>query len=115
MSLVKKLQIQEGVKIRLVDAPDGLDLSELPSTRSATASAIMVFVLDAKALEKREKSIVGAASEDRLTWVAYPKAGQLGTDLNRDKLAALLTGKGVRPVRQISLDDVWSALRYRPA
>jgi hypothetical protein len=50
-----------------------------------------------------------------LTWVAYPKAGQLGTDLNRDKLAALLKADGVRPVRQIAIDDVWSALRLRPA
>jgi hypothetical protein len=58
---------------------------------------------------------VAAASQDRLTWVAYPKGGQLGTDLNSDSLAADLAESGVRPVRQISLDEVWSALRFRPA
>ncbi len=26
----------------------------------------------------------------RLSWIAYPKAGRLGTDLNRDRLAGLL-------------------------
>ncbi len=37
------------------------------------------------------------------------------TDLNRDTLAALLTERGVRPVRQVAIDDVWSALRFRAA
>jgi hypothetical protein len=45
--------------------------------------------------------------------VAYPKAGQLGTDINRDTLAASLTDRGAQPVRQVALDDVWSALRFR--
>jgi hypothetical protein len=42
------------------------------------------------------------------------KPGQLGTDLNRDSLAALLAEGGVQPVRQIAIDAVWSALRFRP-
>jgi hypothetical protein len=29
-------------------------------------------------------------------------------------LAALLVENGVQPVRQIAIDDVWSALRFRP-
>ena len=55
-----------------------------------------------------------AARRDALAWVAYPKAGQLGTDLNRDRLAGLLAERNVRAVRQVSIDDVWSALRFRP-
>ncbi|MFE2102127.1 MULTISPECIES: hypothetical protein [unclassified Streptomyces] len=46
--------------------------------------------------------------------MAYPKGGKLGTDLNRDTLAAALSERGVRPVRQIAIDDIWSALRFRP-
>jgi hypothetical protein len=55
-----------------------------------------------------------AARDDRLAWVAYPKGQQLGTDLNRDRLAVTARERGVRPVRQISIDEVWSALRFRP-
>jgi len=29
--------------------------------------------------------------------------------------AALLTERGVQPVRQVAIDDTWSALRFRPA
>lgn len=42
-------------------------------------------------------------------------AAKLGTDLNRDSLAARLSERGIRAVRQISLDETWSALRFRPA
>jgi hypothetical protein len=28
---------------------------------------------------------------------------------------SVLAGYGVQPVRQVSLDDTWSALRFRPA
>jgi hypothetical protein len=41
--------------------------------------------------------------------------GRLGTDLNRDVLAALLTERGVQPVRQVAIDETWPALRFRPA
>src|SRR5512142_1859333 len=58
---------------------------------------------------------VAAARADRLAWISYPKGGQLGTDLNRDRLAAALAGRGVQPVRQVSVDDTWPALRFRPA
>jgi hypothetical protein len=71
-------------------------------------------VTDQAALEEHRRRIVNAVNEKRLTWVAYPKAGQLGTDLNRDSLAALLNASGIEPVRQIAVDDVWSALRFRP-
>jgi hypothetical protein len=47
-------------------------------------------------------------------WIAYPKAGKLGTDLSRDILAAL-TAEGIQPVRQVTVDETWSALRFRPA
>ncbi|MDJ0459924.1 hypothetical protein PUN71_022205 [Arthrobacter sp. NQ7] len=56
-----------------------------------------------------------AALEDRIAWVAYPKAKKLGTDLNRDILASEMTARGAEPVRQVSLDETWSALRFRPA
>jgi hypothetical protein len=44
-----------------------------------------------------------------------PWGAQLGTDLNRDILRESLADRGVQPVRQIAIDQVWSALRFRPA
>jgi hypothetical protein len=75
---------------------------------------LLIFVADRSALEEHRTEIVGSAASDRLTWVSYPKSGQLGTDLHRDSVAALLSTGGIQPVRQIALNDVWSALRFRP-
>jgi hypothetical protein len=49
---------------------------------------------------------------DAIAYVAYPEARQLGTDLNRDILWRHLTKVGLRGVRQVSLDDVWLAMRF---
>jgi hypothetical protein len=78
-------------------------------------AGLLIFVADRSTLEVHRTQIVEAATSDRVTWVSYPKSGQLGTDLNRNSLAALLSGDGIQPVRQIALNEVWSALRFRPA
>jgi hypothetical protein len=117
MALDAKLQLKAGQLVEGVQLPDSV-ASELRSPDAADTgehqAAFLVFVVDRAALEDHRERIVSAASNDRLTWVAYPKSGQLGTDLNRDSLAALLIASGVQPVRQIAVDEVWSALRFRP-
>jgi hypothetical protein len=116
MDLPAKLQLKPGQPLVSVVAPEALTAA-LPEGGSDASqeSALIVFVTDRSTLENHVEEIARSAREDRLTWVAYPKGGQLGTDLNRDSLAALLAESGIQPVRQISLDDVWSALRFRPA
>ena len=113
MSIASKLQLKEGETVRLVNAPKDLDLEM--KTASSGADAVLVFVRNQAELGKHAEVALDHAADDRVTWIAYPKAGQLDTDLNRDTLWKLLEGKGVRPVRQVALDDTWSALRFRPA
>jgi hypothetical protein len=45
-------------------------------------------------------------------WVAYPKANK--ADINRDTLWPILAEYGMRPIGQVAIDEVWSALRFRP-
>jgi hypothetical protein len=73
-----------------------------------------MFVTNRAELDQRARPFLEAASRDALAWLAYPKAGQLDTDLNRDSLWELLGARGIRPVRQIAIDDTWTALRFRP-
>jgi len=79
------------------------------------ADAVVAFARNRAELDSVAVPAIEAARLDKLAWIAYPKAGKLGTDLNRDILAALLTERGVQPVRQVAIDDTWSALRFRPA
>ena len=114
MDISKKLQVPTGTPLFLVDPPKRFDPG-VKTSEDEAGTAVLVFVADSKALKARAKPAVDAAKADRLSWIAYPKAGQLGTDLHRDKLAQLMKQHGVEPVRLVSLDDVWSAMRFRPS
>ena len=113
-----KLQIKPGMSVALVGVPEDVHV-ELPDDCTAadpgTGDAVLVFVRDRGELAARGEPAITAGRRDALAWVAYPKAGQLGTDLNRDTLAAAVRERGVQPVRQVAIDEVWSALRLRPA
>ena len=112
MSVASKLQLKPGQSIAVLRKPPEVDLDVDLAENPASADAALVFVTRAEDLASADvEAAVAAARRDALAWVAYPKAGKLGTDLNRDSLAALISQRGVRPVRQISVDDTWSALR----
>jgi hypothetical protein len=117
--LGSKLQIKPGTSVALLHVPTGvtLDLPEgcMATSDASGAEAVVVFVTNRDELRQRAEPAVEAALRDVLAWVAYPKAGQLGTDLNRDSVRDLLMPRGIQPVRQVAIDDVWSALRFRPA
>lgn len=114
MSLAKKLNLKEGMKARVLGKPKGVDLDDVATTSSVKAEALLLFVTRMEDVDTKAAPVIAAAKEDRVAWVAYPKAGQLDTDLNRDILSRRLEQEGVQPVRQVAIDSVWSALRFRP-
>ena len=113
MEVAKKLQVKDGSKVCVVNLPSGVEL-DVETTAADSSDAVLVFVRSQAELEKHKEPAMEAARADRLSWIAYPKAGKLDTDLNRDLLARQFTGTRIRPVRQVAIDDVWSALRFRP-
>lgn len=54
-------------------------------------------------LEAKARPVIALARADGIAWLAYPKAGQLDTELNRDILWHHMLKKGVQ-----------GALRFRP-
>ena len=122
MDLTEKLQIKPGQSLVILEPPPGVTLpagtAALPAGTAGghpeTASAVIGFAVLRQDLD-RLGPVISAARADRLAWIGYPKGGKLGTDLNRDLLVAALSTEGIQPVRQVSIDDTWSALRFRPA
>ncbi|MGN6532143.1 MAG: hypothetical protein ACTHK0_10355 [Ginsengibacter sp.] len=52
---------------------------------------------------------------DSVLWFAYPKGtSKIKTDINRDSLRALGEEFGITTVTAVSIDETWSALRFRP-
>ena len=118
MDVSAKLQIKPGQRIAILagseDVPPIAAGAETAGEPDA-ADVVVAFVRARADLASIAGPAIEAARRDKLAWIAYPKAGKLGTDLNRDILARLLTGEGVQPVRQVAIDETWSALRFRPA
>jgi predicted transport protein len=57
-----------------------------------------------------------AAKPDGLLCFSYPKkTSGLETDLTRDQGWQVISEASYRPVRQVAIDDTWSAVRFRPA
>jgi hypothetical protein len=113
MSLAKKLNLKSAMKLRVIGKP-AIDFDDVETTMRGTADAVLVFVTTLDEVDAKCGPVIEAAREDRIAWAAYPKAGQLGTDLNRDVLWKHLLKHGIQGVRQVALDDVWSAMRFRP-
>lgn len=113
MDLNAKLQIRPGMSIQTFLLPDEVSLPT-DSGAGQAADVVVVFAVNAAALASTAEPAWQAARDDRIAWICYPKAKQLGTDLNRDILARSAPEHGVRPVRQVAIDDTWSALRFRP-
>lgn len=53
--------------------------------------------------------------EDAVVWFCYPKGSskKYQCDFNRDTGWAILGKLGLEPVRQVAIDEDWSALRFR--
>ena len=122
--LVKKLWLVPGQRALVLNAPAGYveSLGELPEgvvVARELGEGIFDFVhLFAK--DSAEFAAFGPAAQqairyDGILWISYPKgSAKVETDLSRDAMWGLLTDAGMRPVSQISIDDTWSAVRFRP-
>ena len=119
MDVTAKLQIKPGQTVAALAAagvaPSFAPPDANPPADPGDADAVVAFARNKTELDTVAAPAIEAARQDKLAWIAYPKAGKLGTDLNRDILGALLTARGVQPVRQVAIDETWSALRFRPA
>ncbi len=111
--LEKKLQLKNGQTIAVVGTiVPALTLSA-PRTDSKDADALLMFVANEAELRQHLSELGSATETGKLTWLAYPKAGQLDTDINRDIIRTIANDNGLDPVRQIAIDDIWSALRLK--
>ena len=52
---------------------------------------------------------------DSVLWFAYPKGtSKIKTDINRDTIRITVEEFGLKTVTAVSIDETWSALRFRP-
>lgn len=81
----------------------------------ASYGFVLAFAPMKADLLSEAKAVLRAAARDAVLWFAYPKqtSKRYTSDINRDLCAAALKPLGLQPVRQIAIDDDWSALRFK--
>ena len=121
-SLAQKLQIKSGTLI-VLNAPKGYaeqlanELKDLTVSIRATgaAEAVLLFVNSLAEAERLTPKAGKLVKPGGMLWIAYAKgSSKVKTDVNRDKLWVAAEPIGWQPVRQIALDEVWSAMRFKP-
>ena len=120
-TLTEKLQLKPGQRVLVQHAPAGYFeqlVVELPqaSMELEQTEALLLFVEALAEVAEFTPGAIQRVGQNGLLWIAYPKGGSgVKTDVNRDRLAAaVVQATGWRAVRQVAIDAVWSALRFRP-
>jgi hypothetical protein len=123
-SLWKKLNLQDHQEILVLNAPSSFtaELKTLEGVRvQQRISAVkeltfaLTFVVKKAELDKLAVTVLTKASGDALLWFAYPKSTskRYTCDFNRDTGWDVLRAGGFDTVRQVAIDEDWSALRFR--
>jgi hypothetical protein len=123
-SLWAKLNLKDQREIVVLNAPDTFadELKALGRVRVhrrvsgvKELTFVLAFVTTKGELDKVAAMVVSKASGDALLWFAYPKgtSTKYKCDFNRDSGWGILLKSGFDTVRQIAIDEDWSALRFR--
>ena len=123
-TLFEKLNLKNQKEILVLDAPESFEpqLARLGGVRVlrklAEAKEVgfaLAFVTCQADLDRISERLVKKAVSDALLWIAYPKgtSRRYTCDFNRDTGFATLRQLGFDSVRQVAIDEDWSALRFR--
>jgi predicted SnoaL-like aldol condensation-catalyzing enzyme len=122
-AIVKKLGLKPDMKALVVAAPAGYlkSLAPLPEAVvvseavAGTHEFVQFFATRKSEIDKSAKKLLQSAAPGALVWITYPKkTSGVESDLSREAVWAAMECTGWRPVSQIAIDEVWSALRFRP-
>jgi len=123
-TLPEKLNLKDQQEILVLHAPASFEpelarlpvitihhhLESVPEIRFSLA-----FVTRQSEVDALAPQVAAKAKGDAIVWFAYPKgtSKKLKCDFNRDTGWSALQAAGFDTVRAISIDDDWTALRFR--
>jgi hypothetical protein len=119
-----KLNLNDQREIVVLNAPESFEgaLDALKGVRVARKIAgsgpvafALAFVTRQRQVDELSRTLSVRATGDALLWFAYPKgtSKRYTCDFNRDTGWQRLRRAGFDSVRQIAIDEDWTALRFR--
>ena len=122
--LWKKLNLKDHMSVLVIDPPASFEprLRELDGVQVHRSVASVERIGFAVVFATTQQQVDAAADAvsvkligDGILWFAYPKrtSKNLTCEFDRDTGWKRLGHHGFEPVRQVAIDDDWSALRFR--
>lgn len=119
--LLKKIYFKPGFKVLIASGPDDIeailgDTSSIAITKNEAEpyQGMLLFVKNSRELEEI-LATYGLKIKDQVVWIAYPKKNSgIETDLKMEKWKELELYK-LSPCGSAALNEVWTALRIKPA
>ena len=113
-----KLGIKEGASVAILHAPEGFELSPLPSgVRVARRlpkdpDLVLFFTRSRAALDKEIERLGQAVFPANVLWIAWPKkASKVPTDMTEDVVREVALPLGLVDTKVCAVDDTWSGLK----
>ncbi|MFC4322908.1 DUF3052 domain-containing protein [Litchfieldia salsa] len=124
LQIIKKLQFKDnGQPVLILNAPKSYDIIKAVFVGDVHQEAIneiydfvQVFGTSNEELQTNARIGLKKLQVNGLLWLCYPKKTSKTykeSDCSRDRVAGLLSIEGFEPVRQIAIDEDWSALRFK--
>jgi hypothetical protein len=123
--LLKKLQFKEG-RLTVLGAPAALgpvisgwadepEVAKVANRLGKHETFVLCFVQSPADIARQAPRVAAALPADGVVWFAYPKKSspQYNPELSRDDGWQPLGDAGWEPVRQVAVDEQWSAVRFR--
>ena len=113
----QKLLIKPGAALWTSDPERGAVVGPLPdgvvwADGPEISEVALLLVSSRSEAESLAEMLLAKLSPATIVWVLYPKGNR--ADVNRDSLWPILGARGWRPITQVAVDEIWSALRFRP-
>jgi hypothetical protein len=122
--LFSKLNLKSQTEILVLNTPESFqseidalkEVSVLQETDSIEETTfLLAFVTKQAEVDRVAMIVASQTSGDALIWLAYPKSQskKYQCEFNRDNGWEMLGKAGLEVVRQVAIDEDWSALRFR--
>lgn len=121
--LLRKMNYAGQSEVCVVNSPTSFDArlaswrleAEVHESLGPNATFVVAFATTKDAVDAIAQQAHACTQGDATVWVAYPKTSskRYRCDFNRDTGWDQFGAHGFEPVRQVAIDEDWSALRFR--
>ena len=122
-NILEKLQLKDEKNLLIQGLPSSVEkqfaklsynknLTPLLKTRKIDFA--LIFAINQLQLNNILKEVFSALHSESKLWISYPKTtSKIVSDLNRDASWEILSKNEYEAVRQVTLDHVWTAMRFK--